>query len=82
MDTFTHIKEKIKKKLQGAEVKIADEGAMHQEHGVTGAHVKMMVIWKGFEGKTLIEQHQMIYDILKEEMKEMIHSLRLKTQVE
>ena len=79
-DIFEIIKEKIGQALPGSEIKIADEAALHNEHGVTGAHVKLMVIYSGFEGMSLIKQHQKIYSILDEEMKSgAIHSLKLRT---
>ena len=32
-----------------------------------------------FEGKTLLEQHQMVYSPLRETLKEQLHALALKT---
>ena len=71
---------KIREKLTGARVEIVDESRAHAGHDNPNPHFAVTVTWHGFEGKPLIEQHQMIYDILKEEMKT-IHSLRIKTMV-
>jgi acid stress-induced BolA-like protein IbaG/YrbA len=44
-----------------------------------GTHFEALVVSNDFEGKTLLERHQMIYKILGDAMKERIHALSLKT---
>ena len=44
-----------------------------------GTHFEAVVVSNDFEGKTLLERHQMIYKILGDAMKERIHALSLKT---
>ncbi len=44
-----------------------------------GVHFEATVISSAFEGKTLVEQHQMVYNSLGEAMREQIHALSLKT---
>ena len=44
-----------------------------------GDHYSATVISKSFEGKTKIEQHQMVYKSLKGKMGEKLHALMLKT---
>jgi len=62
----------IQTALPGAEVAVQD---------LTGAsdHFQALVISEAFSGKTMIEQHQMVYEALGESMKEAIHALSLKT---
>lgn len=80
---FEDIKQKIEAHLLGSIVKIVDENAFHADHGPTGDHIAITVIWKGFANKPLVEQHKMIYDILKEEVKtSIIHSLKIKTNIQ
>jgi len=44
------------------------------------AHFSAVVIAEGFEGRTRIERHQMIYALFREEMaSQAIHALALKT---
>ena len=81
MSLIEQVKQKIEQALSGSIVKVFDESADHVEHNPTGAHIKVTVIWKGFEGKTMVEQHQMVYNILKEEMKEKVHALRIEAKV-
>jgi acid stress-induced BolA-like protein IbaG/YrbA len=44
-----------------------------------GTHFEAIVVSGDFEGKSLIEQHQIIYSALGDAMKEQIHALSLKT---
>ena len=69
----TEIETTLEKALPGCTVGVRD---------LTGGgdHFQVMVVSEAFEGKTLIEQHQIIYGILKEAMgSERIHALALKT---
>lgn len=47
--------------------------------GGTHNHLGVMVISDQFEGKALLEQHQMVMDSLKEELKERLHAVKIKT---
>ena len=44
-----------------------------------GTHFEAIVVSRDFEGKSLIEQHQIVYNALGDAMKEQIHALSLKT---
>ena len=44
-----------------------------------GTHFEAVVVSGDFEGKSLIEQHQIVYNTLGDAMKEQIHALSLKT---
>ncbi len=64
------IKLKIERGIPGAEARV--EGAE--------AHYSAVVIASAFEGKSRVEQHQMIYGLFREEMaNQTIHALALKT---
>ena len=69
---FEKVKTLIKSTLQDAEVRVTD---------LTGTkdHLGILIISNAFEGKRLLQQHQMIMDILKESLKEEIHAVQLKT---
>jgi acid stress-induced BolA-like protein IbaG/YrbA len=47
--------------------------------GEDGRHFEAVVISPAFAGKTLVQQHQMVYRVLGERMREEIHALSLKT---
>ena len=44
-----------------------------------GAHFDAVIVNADFEGKTLIQRHQMVYRALGDKMKEEIHALSMKT---
>ncbi|GBF48938.1 BolA family transcriptional regulator [Leptospira ryugenii] len=73
--TIPEIQAKIEAGLPGSTVQILDPYR-------DGVHIKAVVTYKGFSGKSLIEQHRMVYATLREEMKEEIHALALETRSE
>ncbi|MCI0481152.1 MAG: BolA family transcriptional regulator [Candidatus Dadabacteria bacterium] len=44
-----------------------------------GTHFEAVIVSSAFDGKTLLERHQLVYNVLGEAMKERIHALSLKT---
>ena len=66
------IQKKILEALPGAEVTISDPMC-------DNAHFEAVVIAKEFEDKSLIEQHQMVMNALKENFSTNLHALGLKT---
>ncbi|MEM7180280.1 MAG: BolA family protein [Spirochaetota bacterium] len=73
--TLDEVKQKIADGLPGAKVDILDPYR-------DGVHIKAIVVYDGFAGKTMLEQHRMVYDTLKEELKAELHALALETRSE
>ena len=74
MMTTDAIKDLLEKKLPGAEIRVDD---------LTGAmdHFEVQVIWSGFKGKGLIEQHQTVHQALSDALEDgRIHALKIKTR--
>ncbi|MBI2043341.1 BolA/IbaG family iron-sulfur metabolism protein [Candidatus Pacearchaeota archaeon] len=68
------LKEKIEKNLLGSKVEIIDERN-------DGMHYKAIVKNKKFLNKSLVEQHRMVLDVLKEDFKNKnLHSLSIETK--
>lgn len=44
-----------------------------------GTHFEAVIVSEMFDGKTLLERHQLVYKVLGDAMKERIHALSLKT---
>ncbi len=44
-----------------------------------GDHFKAVVVSRAFEGKTRIQQHQLVYAALGDRMREQIHALVIRT---
>ena len=77
MIDLAFIKTKIEKALPGATA-IITEMSHNPEH--EGRHVQATVTYSGFKGRNLVEQHKMIYELLKEELTHEIHALKLTTK--
>ena len=58
-----------------------EKGLPESQAEVTGDghHFEATVICPHFEGKTVIEQHRMVYDALGDKMQNAIHALAVKT---
>lgn len=69
------IQQKIEQELPGSKVEVLDPRK-------DGVHLKAIVTYKGFSGKSLLEQHRMVYDTLREELKKEVHALALETKDE
>lgn len=72
MDKTVLIKDTILKALPTATVDVEDTMG-------DGHHFQATVVAAQFKGKTLLEQHRMVFDPLREALKEAVHALSLKT---
>jgi stress-induced morphogen len=70
--SFLDLENFIKTQIPDAEVAISD---------MTGTrdHLDINIKSAIFKGKSLIEQHRMVMDVLKEKLKNEIHAVKLKT---
>lgn len=75
MLSLEDIKIKIENGLPGANAVILDP-----RHD--GKHLKAIVTYKGFQGKSLLEQHRMVNKTLEEAFKDSLHALAIETKVE
>ncbi len=82
MVLLSAIQQKLSQALPGAKIEIIDHSASHIEHHPVGVHLEVQITYAGFAGKSLMEQHRLVNDILAEELKSgQIHALRIKTKV-
>ena len=68
------VKEIILNGIPGAQVEVRDMTG-------TGDHFDILIVSEAFRGKALIEQHQMVFGTLANEMDKRIHAVQLKTRV-
>lgn len=73
MITSEEIKEKIEKSIPNSHAEIINERNDEM-------HFKAIVKSKEFKGKSLVEQHRMVYSALEEELKRKLHSLSIETR--
>ena len=69
---LSSIKERIELGLPGAEADVLDPRR-------DGVHLKAVVRYEGFQGKSLLEQHRMVMDLFREELKGTLHALAVET---
>jgi|TARA_Y100001934_G_C12052955_1_gene631611 stress-induced morphogen len=77
--TIDEIKQKLMDAFPGAEIELINTSSMHVGHNARGYHLKTEIKYKGFKGLTLIQQHRLVQDALKEELNGIIHALSIKT---
>lgn len=70
----SEIEKMIKESMPDAQIEITDLAG-------DGDHYKAVIISKAFEGKSRIQQHQMVYAALKGNMGGVLHALALETKV-
>ena len=80
-DAINNLSTKIKKQLVVSHLEIIDESHLHAGHSGArpegNSHFKAIVVSADFDGISRIKRHQMIYSILKDEMKSHIHALAI-----
>ncbi len=67
------VQKMLEKAFPGAWVSVEDMTG-------TGDHFEIVVTSKVFEGKSLIEQHQVVHAALASEMDKRIHAVKIKTR--
>lgn len=81
MSVAATIKQKLKAAFSPDHLKIIDESENHRghggwrEHGET--HFRIIIKARAFAGKSRIERHRMINDLLADEMNNPIHALTI-----
>ena len=76
--TTETIKQLLNESLKPDLLEIIDNSAAHAGHvGAKsgGGHYHVTIIAEAFEGKTLVQRHQLIYKALSDMMKQQIHAL-------
>jgi stress-induced morphogen len=73
MPTAEEIKQRIESAIPGAKVEVED-------YTGGGDHFRATITADAFAGRSLIEQHRLVYDVFGAEIGGPIHALSLKTQ--
>jgi len=64
-----NIKNLIEKGLEGSSAQVVGDGR----------HFEAIIVCESFDGKSMVEQHQMVYRALGDNMEEAIHALSMRT---
>lgn len=75
--TANTIRQKLEAALKPDLIEIIDHSAAHAGHAGNkgGGHYNVTLVSEQFEGKSLVQRHQLIYQILGDMMKDEIHAL-------
>ncbi|MEQ1530321.1 MAG: BolA family protein [Methylococcales bacterium] len=76
--TTAAIKQLLTQTFQPELLEIIDNSAAHAGHAGAqsgGGHYHVTIVAKAFEGKSLVQRHQLIYKALGDLMKQQIHAL-------
>lgn len=77
------IREKLSHSLQPDRLDVLNESHMHAGHhgspGTGESHFRVLVVASAFAGKSRIERHRMVNDLLAAELRGGIHALALRT---
>ena len=72
---------KLEKELNPTLIEIKDESHLHANHNPSakegGTHFKIKIVSKKFKGKSRIEKHRIVNNILENEFKKGLHALTL-----
>ena len=83
MDFFDTLKEKINKNIHPEEITIIDNTHLHTKHKFFDSekfHLKLIIKSKKLKNMDKIEEHKVVYTILKNEMIKKIHALEIEIQ--
>ncbi|PTW55770.1 BolA protein family transcriptional regulator [Breoghania corrubedonensis] len=86
MTTKATIEEKLTRAFSPTELGVIDESDRHAGHsgwkegGET--HFRIEVVSKAFAGKSRVEAHRMVNEVLAEELNNGVHALAIKTRAE
>lgn len=75
--TANIIRQKLEDALKPELIEIIDHSAAHAGHAGNkgGGHYNVTIVSEQFEGKSLVQRHQLIYKIMGDMMKDEIHAL-------
>ena len=69
--------------LEPVILEIIDESSKHEGHkghdGSGESHFNLTIVSDSFKGKSMVNRHKMVYNLLSIELKAKIHALALKT---
>jgi BolA protein len=80
--TVQELERVLREELAPVHLEIRDDSALHAGHpGATsgGGHYHVLIVSERFEGLTLLEQHRLVNDAVRELFGDRVHALGLKT---
>jgi BolA protein len=73
------ITQKLNQRFQPEHLEIINESYMHAVPPGSESHFKVVVVSNAFEGERLVRRHQMVNEILADELAGQVHALAMQT---
>ncbi len=82
MSLQSRMREKLMVALEPTRLDVVNESHLHAGHasspGTGESHFRVLIVSKAFEGKSRVERHRTVNDLLAEELKDGVHALAIK----
>jgi BolA protein len=82
MSLESQMREKLMVALRPSRLDLVNESHLHAGHrsspGTGESHFRVLIVSEAFAGKTRVERHRMINEIVGEELKGGVHALAIK----
>ena len=73
------IERKLAEGLDAVHLEVINESGQHNVPSGSESHFKVVVVSGDFEGKNLVAQHRLVYQLLGGELESQVHALALHT---
>lgn len=73
------IEHKLRLGLRPVHLQVINESGMHAVAPGSETHFRVVVVSPAFEGRSLVQRHRMIYELLADERRDGVHALGIQT---
>jgi len=82
MSLENRMREKLLVALRPTRLDLVNESHLHAGHGSSPAtgesHFRVLIVSDAFDGKSRVERHRIVNDMLRDELKDGVHALAIK----
>ncbi len=82
MTVESRMREKLMISLRPTRLDVVNESHLHAGHrsspGTGESHFRVLIVSEDFTGKSRVERHRMVNDLLSDELKKAVHALAIK----
>ncbi len=82
MSVQATMEDKLSAGLNVLHLELSNESGQHNVPPGSESHFKVVLVSDDFEGKSLVQRHRMVYELLAEEVAGPVHALALHTYTE
>ncbi len=73
------LEEKLAARFDPRHLAVINESHQHNVPDGSESHFKVVIVSEAFEGKNLVAQHRLVYELLFEELQSQVHALAIHT---